>query len=95
MPRSPGQKPFDLSTGSLHRRLKDLPIPKFVEPVETNPDITSTLERPCNNYAGERPHASAINWYERTRSAKSWQIVTTLRSDVSKTSASRSSPSFT
>ena len=27
---------------SILDRLRDLPIPKFVEPVETNPDVTST-----------------------------------------------------
>ena len=43
MPCSPGQESFDLSTGSRHRKLRDLPIPKFVEPVETNPDVTSAF----------------------------------------------------
>ena len=28
---------------SKHSKFKDLPIPKFVEPVETNPDVTSAL----------------------------------------------------
>ena len=36
-------RPFDPSTGSRHRMLRGLPIPKFVEPVETNPEVTSIL----------------------------------------------------
>ena len=32
MQYSPGQKPFNLSIGSRHCKLRDLPTPKFVEP---------------------------------------------------------------
>ena len=37
---------LDLSAGSSRRKLRDLPIPKFVEPVETNPDVTSVFAHP-------------------------------------------------
>ena len=32
-----------MSVATPFDRLRDLPIPKFVEPVETNPDVTSTF----------------------------------------------------
>ena len=48
---SPGQKPFDLSilrqaqdtASSRHHGLRDLPVPQFVELVETNPGVTSAF----------------------------------------------------
>ena len=41
--RRPFRHPYDLSTSSRHRTLRELPIHKFVELVETNPDVTPTF----------------------------------------------------
>ena len=66
-PCSPGLEPFD--------RRGDLPIPKFVEPVETNPAVTSVLAprhfalsilRPPSTDAATFPSPSSLSLSKRT-----------------------------